>query len=1063
MILGLRSVGPLAGIVLLFGLSPLRAQVVTGTLLGTVQDPSGRVLPGVTIQAVLVDRNLQRTVTTNDDGEYELDFLPVGIYRVTATIAGFKAQVQEKIDLRIDQRLRVDFALQIGAVTEQVTVTGEAPLVNTDSPNIGEVIEQTRVTELPLKGRQFIELVLLTPGATPEIPGQTGAQFALAGSSVNVNGNRTDSNNFLLDGVPINDSMWGRMAISPSVDAIGEMKVQSFLYSAEFGSAGGGQVNVTLRSGQNQVHGAAFGFFRRDTFDARNFFALQKAPLSQNDYGLSMGGPVVHSKFFAFGNFERLTTLSGTTLISTLPTAALRAGNFAGLAPVIDPMTKLPFPNNQIPSTRFDPVTLAVLALVAVPSGTGISNNFNTIENENAHSTQFNVKLDYQISDKDTLSGHFSIADLFGDVPAAGSPPGFTPRVMLNTRTVGVQWTRIISARTVNQARFGYTYSSSVEPSAHPNLDFAQQKGIQGTNHAPQVLGVPRFAPTGFSTIGDLVSTLNGTSGDFHYIDDFSHTFEKHSLKTGIIVSRLRPSPFFFPSPRGTFNYLGKYTGNAFADFLLGLPSTGSVGVGDPLLNGRVWRVGAYVEDDWRVTPRLTLNLGLRYEILTPPIDTTNRLSNLNLSNGNIILPCDNGQPSSKANLAAFPQFTFVCDNTVGLGKGLTKTDAADWGPRLGFAYTTPGERWVVRGGYGIFYSYPPMAVRIGTPSFSIPFFSQTTATNSLTAPVPTSTLFTVPGVNAFAGQPFSTDYLAGRVQQWSLDVQRQLGVSRLIDVAYIGSHGDNLDSELLTNQAVPGPGTIASRTPFPLLANNLIESGPFARSNFDALQVRFEQRPWHGLTLVTHYTFGKSLDDASNLLSNVGNANVPQNSRDINAEYARSNFDVRHRFVADGVYDLPFSSSKRALNYLVGGWQLSSAVILQSNTPFSPVLPTDVSGTGGFADRPNQISDPNSGAPRTPQQWFNKAAFQQQPAGSFGNARRNTIDGPNYQDVDLAALKRISFTERQSLQLRIESFNLLNRANFNVPNRNFGTAQFGTITSAQDARVLQFGVKYLF
>ncbi len=1054
----------LAGIVMMSGASSLRAQVVTGTLQGTVQDPSGRVLPGVTIQAVLVDRNLQRTVTTNGDGQYEIPFLPVGTYRVTASITGFKVQVQQNVDLRIDQRLRVDFALQIGSVTQQVTVSGEPPLVNADSPNIGEVIEQTRVTELPLKGRQFIELVLLTPGATPEIPGQTGGQFALAGSSVNVNGNRTDSNNFLLDGVPINDSMWGRMAISPSVDAIGEMKVQSFLYSAEFGSAGGGQVNVTLRSGQNQIHGTGFGFFRRDTFDARNFFALQKAPLTQNDYGLSMGGPVIHSKFFVFGNFERLTTESGTTLISTLPTAALRAGNFAGLAPVIDPQTKLPFPNNQIPSARFDSVSVAVLALVPTPAGSSLSNNFNTIENENAHSTQFNVKLDYQISDKDTLSGHFSDANLFSDVPAAGSPPGFTPRVKLITRTAGVQWTRIISARTVNQARFGYTYTSSVEPSAHPNLDFASQNGIQGTSHDPAVLGVPRFAATGFSVIGDLVSTLNGTSGDFHYIDDFSHTFEKHSLKTGIIVSRLRPSPFFFPSPRGTFNYLtGKYTGNAFADFLLGLPSTGSVGVGDPLVNGRAWRIGAYAEDDWRATSRLTLNLGLRYEILTPPVDTTDRLSNLNLNNGNIILPCSNGQPSSKANLAKFPQFTFVCNNTLGLGKGLTETDAADWGPRLGFAYTTPGERWVVRGGYGIFYSYPPMAVRIGTPSFSIPFFSQTTATNSTTTPVPTSTLFTVPGVNAFAGQPFSVDYLAGRVQQWSLDVQRQFGASRLLDVAYIGSHGDNLDSELLANQATPGIGPTGPRTPFPLLANSLILSGPFARSNYDALQIRFEQRPWHGLTLVTHYSFGKSLDDASNLLSNVGNSNVPQNSRNIEGEYARSNFDVRHRFVVDGVYDLPFRSNSRGLNYLVGGWQLSTAVILQSNTPFSPVLPTDVSGTGGFSDRPNQISDPNSGAPHTPQQWFNKAAFQQQAAGNFGNAGRNTINGPNYQDVDLAALKRIAFSERFTAQLRIETFNLFNRANFNVPSRSFGTAQFATITSAQDARVLQFGAKFMF
>jgi hypothetical protein len=1043
--------------------SSVRGQVVTGSLLGTIKDQSGNVIPGATIAAILADRNLQRTVTANDSGEYELDFLPVGVYRITASMDGFKSQVQENVQLRIDQRLRVDFTLQVGSINQQVIVSGEVPLVNTDSPNIGEVLDQTRVTELPLKGRQFVELVILTPGATPEASGQFGGQFSLAGSSVNVNGNRSDSNNFLLDGVPINDSMWGRMAISPSVDAIGEMKVQSFLYSAEFGSAGGGQVNVTLRSGQNQFHGTGFGFFRRDEFDARNFFATAKPPLSQNDYGLSVGGPIIHSKVFFFANFERLTTLSGTPLVSTLPTEALRNGDFSGFAPIIDPTTNAPFPGNKIPADRIDPVSAAVLGLVPIPTGTSLSNNYNVVEDEQAHSTQFNLKLDYQLSERDLFSGHFSIADLFGDVPAAGSPPGFTPRVTLKTRTVGVQWTRVINPKTVNQARFGYTYSDSAELSANPDLDFASQVGILGTSHAPQVLGVPRFTATGFSTIGDLTSTLNGTANDYHFIDDFSRTIGNHSLKTGIVVSRLLPSPFFFPTPRGSYNYLGGYTGNSFADFLLGLPTTGSVGVGDPLVNGRAWRIGTYVQDDWRVTPHLTLNLGLRYELLTPPTESSNRLSNLDLTTGDIILPCNNGQPSSRADLSRFPQFTFVCNGDVGLGKGLTKSDYNDWGPRLGFAYSTLKGKWVLRGGYGIFYSYPPMAVRIGTPSFSVPFFSQTTATNSHTAPVSTANLFTVPGVNAFAGQPFSTDYLAGRTHQWTLDIQHQFGASRLLDVAYIGSHGTNLNSEILANQATPGPGPIASRTPFPLLANSLIQSGPYAMSNFDALQIRFEQRLWHGLTLVTHYTYGKSLDDASNLLSNSADGSVPQNSRNIEAEYARSNFDVRHRFVADGLYQLPFRFDRRPINTIFGGWQLGLALILQSNLPLSPVLPTDVSGTGAFMDRPNQVGDPNGGAPRTPQQWFNTSAFQKQTAGTFGNAGRNTINGPNYQDVDMSLTKRVVITERQNVELRVESFNLLNRANFNMPNRNFGTAQFGTITSAQDARVMQFGAKYYF
>ena len=717
----------------------LHAQVVTGTLLGTVTDPSGQVVPNVEVVATLVDRGLQRTTTTNDAGAYELGFLPVGTYRIIATASGFKAQVQENVELRLDQRLRIDFSLQLGALTEEVTVTGSAPLVSADSSNIGETVEQQRVLALPVRGRQFVDLVTLSPGTTPEVSGAFGGQFAIAGNSVNVNGNRSDSNNFLLDGVPINDSMWGRMAVSPSLDAIEEMKVQSFLYTAEFGSAGGGQVNITMRSGQNTVHGTGFGFFRRDRFDSKNFFATQKPPLERNNYGFSLGGPIIPSKTFFFANAERNNAVQGITLITSVPSEALRGGDF-GATPVIDPLTQAPFPNNRIPDSRIDAVSKSVLALLPLPTRPGLSNNFSGVENSRGRSNQLNLRFDHQVSSTNSLSGHLNVSDILGQDPVAGSPPGFAPIITLKTKTLGAQWTHVLGPSAINQFRLGYTRSASVTLTANSDLDFASQTGIQGTSHDPRVLGVPRVTITGFGPIGDTVSTLSGETGDYHFIDDFSATLGAHSFKTGVTVSRLKPSPFFAVTPRGNFSYLGTYTGNAFGDFLLGLPATASVGVGDPLVNGRAWRTGAYVQDDWRVTPHLTMNVGLRYELLTPPTDTTNRLSNLDLATGNIILPCDAGQPSAKADLTRFPAFTFVCNDTVGLGKGLTQTDKNNWGPRVGFAYSTESNQLVVRGGYGIFYSYPPMAVRIGTPSFSIPFFSQITATNSATNPATTAT-----------------------------------------------------------------------------------------------------------------------------------------------------------------------------------------------------------------------------------------------------------------------------------------------------------------------------------
>ena len=694
-----------------------------------------------------------------------------------------------------------------------------------------------------------------------------------------------------------------------------------------------------------------------------------------------------------------------------MPTEAQRIGNFAGAAAVIDPQTGAPFPNNQIPANRIDSISTSVLALLPLPNRPGASSNFNGVEDSRGRSTQFNLKLDHQLSSSNLISGHVNVSDILGQDPVAGSPPGFAPIITLDTTTAGGQWTHLFGSASVNQFRIGYTRSSSITQTANPDLDFAQQVGIQGTSHDPRVLGVPRMTITGFSPIGDTVSTLSGETGDYHFIDDFSASLGSHSFKTGVTISRLKPSPYFAVTPRGNFSYLGQYTGNPMADFLLGLPTTSSVGVGDPLIDGRTWRSGAYVQDDWRISSRLTLNLGLRYELMTPPIDTTNRISTLDLSNGNIIIPCDDGQPSEKANLAAYPAFTFVCNDTVDLGNGLTKTDRNNWAPRIGFAYSTEGQKLVIRGGYGIFYSYPPMAVRIGTPSFSIPFFNQTTATNSLTSPAPTATILTTPAVSAFAGQPYSTDYDAGRTQEWSIGVQQQLGSTRVVEAVYLGSHGDSLYSQSLPNQAPPGAGTVNSRKPYPLLAANMIWSGPIGWSNYNAMQLRFEQRLSRGLAFVAHYTLASAKDTASNLLSNAANPSIPQNSRNLDGEYSRASFDARHRFVVNGVYRLPFSASG-GLDWLIGGWDISWALTLQSNTPFSPIVPTDRSGSGGFADRPDQIGDPNDIDNRTPQQFFNTAAFALQAANTFGSAGRNIINGPAFKLLDLALQKTVNITQ---------------------------------------------------
>ena len=1078
-----------------FGLgSTTYAQVMTGTILGTVRDQTGGVVPGVTVTAELVEQGVTRSTVTNDRGQYTLSFLQVGVYLVTAELQGFKTPVHSNVKVDIDHRLRLDLNLEVGDVQDEVMVVGEVTPLSSESSNISEVFSDDRVVDIPLKGRNFIDLVTLTPGATSEVAGTFGTQFALAGTSANVNGNRSDSNNFLLNGVPINDTLWGRMATAPSVDAIQEMKVQSADYSSEFGTAGGGQINITMKSGQNDFHGSAFWFFRRDVFDARNFFAPEKPPFEQDQYGVSIGGPIVEDQSFFFFNYEGIRLDKGLTLIGTVPNDQLRSGDFSGLAPIFDPFNvdpvtgaRIQFPNNIIPQDRIHPVSQDVLGVT--PRATdpaAASRNFIGIEDQVREMDQFNFRVDHQFSDNDSIFGHFNWTDLANIEPGGGAQtgggevgglPGFAPNVELKTRNLGITWTHVISPSTINQARAGYTRTNSLILTGSPDRNFSEEAGIQGTSKDPRVFGVPQFRIGGFTTIGDSGSTLNGIANDFNYVDDLSHTYGSHSLKMGVAVSRLQTNPFFLPASRGTFVYTDPIfseeasvpgSGHPFADFLLGLPNQGTAGQGDPQVYGRAWRSAFYLQDDWRVTPRLTLNLGIRYEYLTPPVEKFDRLSNFDFQTGQFFFPCENGSPSSpKADVEAFPSLTFACADELGLGRGLSKADQNDWAPRIGFAYSIVEGKLVLRAGYGIFYSYPPMAVRFGTPSFNAPFLKFSIAPNSVTNPAFTDTILVDPGLVITVGQPFSTNYLTGYVQQWNLNLQYQAGRSTMLEATYIGSKGTKLNAQRHLNQTkIETTGQKA----WDFLSASAISSGPFGWSTYHSLQLRAHQRYQSGLSFVTHYSWSKSIDTSSLILSNASNTQVPQNAFDLPSEYGRSFFMNKHRFVFSGLYELPFGINRplganmsRGLDALVGNWRVSVATTVSTGFPFSPRIAADRSGSGSRTDRPNAVGDPNDISNRTAERFFNTDAFELQTPGTFGNAGRNTIDGPGFNSVDIAIIKDFPTYEDQRLQFRAEFFNAFNRVNFDPPNRTSDSPSFGQIFSAQDGRVIQFAFKYIF
>ncbi len=985
--------------------------------------------------------------------------------------ANFQTEVRSGVRLDISQKLLQNFSLGVGAVEQQVQVAGEANLVNTQSADLGEVIENLRVTSLPLNGRQFAQLILMTAGATPEPQGIFSAPFAVAGQSPNVNGNRSDANQYLLDGLSLNDLTYNHLSASPSVDAIQEFKVQSGLYSAEFGSANGAQINISLKSGTNAFHGSIWEFVRNDIFDARNFFDRQQiAPFRQNQYGGTFGGPIAKNRTFFFTNYEGLKIRKGISITSAVPTVAMRGGDFTGVANIFDPTTfnattgtSPPFLNNRIPDARISPVARAVLALYPLPNlSSGLGRNFAGSGKRIVDSDQFNGRVDHNFRTTDTMFARFTFSNVgdlnpvpgtasFETASAPVSPPGFGQKTRVKNVNTVVQYTHLFTSNAINQARIGYNYTGTLQTQENTS-DFSSALGIKGNDNRRYSNGIPVFNIVGFSSIGGTTFDLDWNNHTYTVIDDLSYAHGRHTFKIGTSIEKLQPATRFLLSPRGSYTFRNIFTadpknatntGNAFADFLLGLPNTAAAGVGDNLVHLRSWRWGSYFQDDWKLSQRLTLNLGIRYELLPRWTEKDNKWSNIDLANGGrFVIASNKGEINPAANLAAFPTLTFVTSDKVGWPRALVDGDYNNFAPRVGFAYGLDNDgRSVVRGGYGVFFAREVVAS--AGLSFDPPFFGNKSFTNSNRSsliPVETSLIST--GTILPNAQPISRNYPIGYVQQWSFGVERQVTQNAALEVSYLGTKGTKLDTSISPNQPLPGLTPLAQRLPFPNLAAGVSLMGAFAWSSYNALNVHLQTRAVRGLTAAVNYTWSKSLDTISSGNSNTANANKPQDSH--NGHGRR--FDL-----------------SKAGNAIFGGWTTTGILTLQGRVPFSPLLAIDRSNTGVLQDRPDQVGDPNAISNRTPDHFFNTAAFALQPAGQFGNARRDTIRGPNFYQFDASLIKAARLTERQQIEFRAEFFNLPNHTNFKLPNRIFGTPDFGQVFSAYDSREIQFGLKYSF
>ncbi len=1031
---------PSALLVLLVA-SVLGAQTIRSAITGTV-------VPGAEVRILHLETGAERTLTAGKAGTFQFALLLPGEYRISVAATGY-TPYQQTLRLLINQEVRLDIDLDM-QTKDVAEVTASRGLLAQDSASLGTTLDNRLITSLPLDGRNFLELSLLTPGAAPAAQGSAGSSrgdFALS-----VNGSREDSNNFLLDGVYNGDPKLNSFGVNAAVDAIREFEVVASTYDASFGRNGGAQINVVLKSGTNQLHGTAYEFFRNAALDGRNYFAPAgvTAPKNQrNQFGFSLGGPVKRNQTFLFGDWEGRRAAEGITRVTNVPSALERAGDFSeSRVPVIDLFTQAPFPANRIPRQRLHPIAAGLMTLYPLPNRNVPRQNHVSSPTQRDRNDQFDVRVDHKLGGSGDLSARFSLADRdFFEPFAAGSPavavPGFGNDVPRRAQNAMIAETHALSPTVLNEFRASFARVASQVLVQGRNGATNQQFGLPVISANARDAGLSQIAIPGYSTLGDEGNNpQRGITNTFQVLDTLTLSRGRHLMRVGGDYRRLQQNAFRDVQSRGFLSFVSFLgpAGNPLAEMLQGLVAAAGVARLDNPQHLRTASSNLFINDSWRVTHRLTLNLGMRFEYNRPPADRFDRANIYDPAQGRLVAVGKNGVPRAGYD-----------------------SDRNNVAPRFGFAYlATP--KTVLRGGYGVYFDQSPLAPGEGL-YFSAPYFDFRLFFFSQQAPLLLHNPFPAGGAAPFppSATAFQRNLRTPYMQHWNYNVQRQAGAGAVLEVGYTGSKGSKLLSARDINQ--PGP----SAAPFNLRPNplfgdvNVLESR--ASSNYHALQARYQQRLVKGLSMLTTYAWAKSIDDASSFFSSAGDPNFPQDSRNVRLERARSNFDVRQRLNVSYSYDLPLGKGR-----LRGGWQTNGIWTFQTGRPFTVAfLPdTDRSGTGrstlGFGnnDRPNYLRNARLSNP-TPERWFDTASFAPQPQGSFGNAGRNILDGPGLATVNASLIKNITFTETRALQFRLEAFNLTGRANFDLPDLFVDSPTFGRISSAQGPRRLQLGLKFLF
>jgi hypothetical protein len=1037
-------------------------------------------------------------VLTNDDGDFSVPLLPPGVYEVTAEKAGFRRSVYGNVSLNVDQTVRVDFVLQIGQPSEQVVVTESVPLVQTDTSTLGQVIERKQVSELPLNERNFLSFALLVPGG--QLPVQ-GSMNSTQGGALNVNGAREQSNDFLLDGVDNNDLYINQYSVLPSVDAIQEFKVQSSDYSAEFGRSGGAQINVVLKSGTNQFHGSGFEFVRNRQLDAKNFFDKPDctpdsipgtcAPiprLDRNQFGGTLGGPIQKDKTFFFASYEGLRLRQATTREATVP-SQVELEEASGL------LQGLGYPQN--------PAGMAALNLIpAANVGPDLANSTTYVSAPVIQNTVdlLTLKVDRQTGSNNTFSGHYSLFNEnrfnpFDPVNAFTSLPGYGSYTINRGQNAGFTWTHVFSPHWINEARLGFNRLRAAVLQQDHGVNFSQQLGFPTVSSNPVDWGYPNVNIYGFDGLGEPVNyPQDRHDNTYEVADNLAWNSGRHQFKFGTDIRRFQLNSYLDFLTRGDwfFNGLQSSPGvclggaapcqvAALALLMAGVPDYVVTETGSTANGLRTTGLGVYVQDDIRVLPRFTLNVGLRWEFDSPPVEIHNRFSVPDLT----VSPA-----TCNPQLPGYPDCAFIQAGTDGIPRATYGKNLHDFAPRIGIAWRPlKTERFVVRSAYGIFYDENILNLNI-LPRFNPPFVEisallQSSPPSLVIQDILNQQAMSVPQAN-FVNPNFRDAYM----QDWNVDLQYEVQPNWMIDLAYVGTKGTHLPATRDMNEQNPFTQAYPYLTLFG--TGSVLVAEPHANSIYNALQFRSEKRVSQGLAFLAAYTWSRSIDDNSAVFAGSVSPGVPQDSYDFRADRGLSDFQAEHRFVLSYLYDLPFGAGRKWLSNpgiisrIFGSWQTAGIATMQTGSPFTISMPSTLAGTTitsfGVPYRPDLVGDPNKAgavaanpgcsAPaqiHTPNSWFNPCAFASPQNPLLGTAGRNTVIGPGLNNLDFSMLKSFPFRhEGRRLEFRAEFFNVLNIPHFDIPGRTFGTAAFGVVQSANEygnkpPRQIQLGLRYIF